>query len=59
MQGRGVLKLDKMGRWVVGPDFTWDVMPPQVEGVIETRIKRLDPELYEWLTAASAFMKKK
>lgn len=53
MQGRGVLKQDGMGRWFVGPDFTWDVMPPRVEGVIETRIKRLDSELQEWLTVAS------
>jgi DNA-binding SARP family transcriptional activator len=54
MQELGTLQRDEMNRWVVQPDFTWSLMPPRVEGVIETRINRLDPELRDWLRVASA-----
>ncbi len=53
MQERGALQRDEAGRWVVGPDFEWDVVPPRVEGVIETRISHLDQELGQWLELAS------
>lgn len=53
MQERGALLRDEAGRWVLGPDFDWDVVPPRVEGVIETRISHLDQELSQWLELAS------
>ncbi len=53
MQERGTLYHNKADRWIVKPDFHWDLVPPRVEGVIETRINRLEPELRQWLETAS------
>ncbi|MDX1612945.1 MAG: BREX system ATP-binding domain-containing protein [Candidatus Promineifilaceae bacterium] len=53
MQAQGKLRRDSSGRWIEGPDLSWDVMPPRVEGVIESRINRLEPELRRWLEVAS------
>ncbi len=53
MQERGELFLDEEGRWVAGPNLAWDALPLRVEGVIETRIGRLDADLQEVLSIAS------
>ncbi|MCZ6530285.1 MAG: protein kinase [Chloroflexi bacterium] len=53
LRERGDLLQDRKGRWVVRSDLMWDELPPRVEGVIERRIGRLDPELGEVLTVAS------
>jgi tetratricopeptide (TPR) repeat protein len=53
LQERGDLRQDERGRWVAGPHIQLDLLPPRVEGVIETRIERLDPDLREILSAAS------
>ncbi len=50
---RGDLVKDEKGRWIADSNLLWDSMPPRVEGVIERRIGRLDPELQELLTVAS------
>ncbi len=53
MQENGALQRDEEGVWVLRPDFDWHVVPPKVEGVIETRISQLDDELRSWLDLAS------
>jgi tetratricopeptide (TPR) repeat protein len=53
MKERGDLLHDAAGRWAVGPALNWNVLPARVEGVIETRIGRLDAELRGVLDAAS------
>ena len=53
MKARGYVLQDRDGRWIEGPTARWDALPMRVEGVIETRIDRLAPELKEILTAAS------
>lgn len=53
MKERGDLARDAAGRWVAQPELDWNVLPARVEGVIETRIGRLDPELREFLDVAS------
>ncbi|MEJ2208076.1 MAG: tetratricopeptide repeat protein [Anaerolineae bacterium] len=53
MQARGDLVRDGAGRWVQGPVLDWDRLPARVEGVIEERIGRLEPELRRILAAAS------
>jgi adenylate cyclase len=53
MQERGDLVQDEGGRWVEGPALDWETLPARVEGVIEARIGRLEPELREILSVAS------
>ncbi|HSN78722.1 MAG TPA: hypothetical protein VL334_26945, partial [Anaerolineae bacterium] len=53
MKERGDLARDDAGRWIARPALDWRTLPARVEGVIETRIRRLDPELWEALEAAS------
>ena len=53
MQERGVLVQDERGRWVEGTAVDWELLPARVEGVIETRVNRLEEELREALTIAS------
>ena len=53
LQERGDLRQDEAGLWAVGPNLHLDRLPPRVEGVIETRIERLDPDLRETLSVAS------
>lgn len=53
MQARGDLTLDAAGRWIEGPTLDWSTLPARVEGVIDERISRLEPELRDILTLAS------
>ena len=54
MQERGELVKDDQDRWVEKrKDITWDHLPARVEGVIEKRIERLDPESRRILEVAS------
>lgn len=53
MKERGDLVQDEAGRWTARPALDWRTLPARVEGVIETRIRRLDPELREILEVAS------
>ncbi|MFN2225274.1 MAG: ATP-binding protein, partial [Anaerolineae bacterium] len=53
MQERGDLVQDDSGCWVEGPALDWETLPARVEGVIEARIGRLEPELREILSVAS------
>ncbi len=54
MQERGDLGQDSEGCWVEGLALNWETLPARVEGVIEERIGRLEPELRELLSVASA-----
>lgn len=53
MQERGHLVRDGDGRWVESPTLDWDLLPARVEGVIESRITRLDERLRQMLAVAS------
>jgi tetratricopeptide (TPR) repeat protein/DNA-binding SARP family transcriptional activator len=53
MQDRGNLIRDQHRRWVEGSTLDWRTLPARVEGVIEERIDRLEPELHEILSVAS------
>ncbi len=53
MRERGDLQLDKAGRWTAGPAIQWDNLAARVEGVIEKRVQRLEPNLSELLSIAS------
>ena len=53
MQDRGDLVKDIAGTWIEGPSLEWQLLPAQVEAVIEERIDRLDDELQDILTIAS------
>ncbi len=53
MKARGDLIRDEAGRWIEGPVLDWKTLPARVEGVIEDRVGRLKPELYEILSVAS------
>jgi predicted ATPase len=53
LQERGDLLKDSAGRWSVGQDLDWSIMPPRVEGVIAKRLRRLSPDLRDILTVAS------
>lgn len=52
LQERGDLIKDEHGKWVEGAQLHWEVLPTRVEGVIEERILRLEPELRQVLNAA-------
>jgi DNA-binding SARP family transcriptional activator len=53
LEERGDLRQDEAGLWVAELNLVGDVLPVRVEGVIEKRIGRLDPELREALVIAS------
>jgi adenylate cyclase len=53
MQAQGDLVQDGMGFWTEGPVLDWETLPARVEGAIEARIARLEPELREILSVAS------
>jgi ABC-type oligopeptide transport system substrate-binding subunit/class 3 adenylate cyclase len=53
MQERGDLVKEDDGYWVEGADLDWDRLPTKMEGVIESRIGRLEEELREILTVAA------
>jgi adenylate cyclase len=53
MQARGDLIQDRKGFWTEGPVLDWETLPVRVEGAIEARIGRLEPELREILSVAS------
>ncbi len=50
---RGDLIKDEHGRWVEGSSLDWAILPARVEGVIETRLGRLEPRAIETLAIAS------
>lgn len=53
MQERGDLVRDSAGQWIESPSLNWETLPPRIEGVIEERVGRLDPELRSLLNTAS------
>lgn len=53
MKQRGDLVRDPAGHWLEGDSLNWNTLPARVEGVIESRIARLDEQLREILTIAS------
>jgi serine/threonine protein kinase/tetratricopeptide (TPR) repeat protein len=53
MQARGRLQKDGTGQWVEDSKLSWEELPAKVEGVIETRIRRLDAVQQEILSVAS------
>jgi DNA-binding SARP family transcriptional activator len=53
MQARGDLIRDESGCWIEGPVLDWKTLPARVEGIIEERVGRLNPELREILSVAS------
>ncbi|MFN2274634.1 MAG: ABC transporter substrate-binding protein, partial [Anaerolineales bacterium] len=53
MQERGDLVRDEEGRWIQGGEVDWETLPARIEGVIEERLGRLEPELHEILRVAS------
>jgi ABC-type oligopeptide transport system substrate-binding subunit/class 3 adenylate cyclase len=53
LQEREVLVKDEAGEWILAGDMDWGVLPARVEGVIEERLGRLEPELRELLAVAS------
>jgi adenylate cyclase len=53
MQARGDLVQDSSGLWIEGPVLDWETLPVRVEGAIEARIARLEPELCQILSVAS------
>lgn len=54
LRERGDLRKDEHGDWVVDASLDWTELPARVEGIIEGRIGRLDEDLRETLTVASA-----
>jgi len=53
LQDRGDLLKDKDEKWIEEYQLDWTILPTRVEGVIESRIGRLEDELREILTVAS------
>jgi len=53
MQERGDLIQDELGLWRSTEYLDWDALPVRVEGVIESRIGRLEESLRDILTVAS------
>ena len=53
MRERGYLQKEESGLWYQRADFAWDDLPSRVEGVIETRIGRLDSDGLQALHIAS------
>ncbi len=53
MEKRGDIETDDEGNWVTPSSLNWNILPGKLEGVIEDRIMRLDPELLEIITLGS------
>ena len=53
MRERGDLQKDTDGFWYKKRGFSWDKLPTRIEGVIETRLDRLDSEELQLLRTAS------
>lgn len=53
MRERGDLVRDAEGAWVASAHLSWDHMPARIEGVVESRIGRLEDSLREALAIAS------
>lgn len=53
MREQGAIQQDDNGLWYQPEVITWDDLPSQIEGVIETRISRLDPTDREILQIGS------
>ncbi|HET6444926.1 MAG TPA: BREX system ATP-binding domain-containing protein, partial [candidate division Zixibacteria bacterium] len=53
MQEAGDLVRDEEGLWITNPSLSWEKLPVRVEGVISSRIGRLDEGLREILTVAA------
>lgn len=53
MQERGVIVRSASGRWIEAAAIDWELLPARVEGVIETRVDRLDEALRDTLSVAS------
>lgn len=49
----GVLARDESGDFLVRGKIEWDSLPSRIEGIIEGRISRLDPDLRELLLVSS------
>lgn len=50
---RGELVQDEAGRWVVGENLDWRVLPARVEAVVAERVRHLSPPAYQILRLAS------
>jgi tetratricopeptide (TPR) repeat protein len=53
MEERGDIVRDAADRWVASPNLDWTRLPKRVEGVIEERVRRLDPASTESLVVGS------
>jgi len=53
LQERGDLVRNQDGLWTDNEEVAWDTLPHRVEGIIEERIDRLEPDLQDLLTIAS------
>ena len=53
MASRSALREERDGVWQADPQLDWNLLPAQIEAVIEERIDRLEPGLREILTIAS------
>jgi DNA-binding SARP family transcriptional activator len=52
MRARGDLKRDEASYWMAGEAVDWQTLPTRVEGVIETRLRRLNEAQQALLTTA-------
>lgn len=53
LKEQGSLIRDSQNRWIEGELLDWDNVPARIEAVIQKRVDRLDPWMYEMLTVAS------
>jgi predicted ATPase/DNA-binding SARP family transcriptional activator len=53
MEKRGDIATDEVGNWIAPSSLNWSILPGKLEGVIEERIMRLDPDLLEIITLGS------
>lgn len=53
LRSRGQLEQDDEGYWIESTSLDWQALPARVEGVIRTRVNRLDKTLEEALTIGS------
>jgi len=53
MQQRGEIRRNRLGRWVEGPQLSWDKLPARVEAVIAGRLGQLSTACRRLLSAAS------
>jgi DNA-binding SARP family transcriptional activator/energy-coupling factor transporter ATP-binding protein EcfA2 len=53
LKTKGQLEQDEEGYWVESASLDWQALPARVEGVIRTRVSRLDKTLEEALTIGS------